>query len=151
VNNHVYSLAASGERLAAGTLGGLSMLEGDAVSVNYTTANSGLKHNWISAMARVGDAWFAGTYGAGVMRLDASGHWTSLTPAFEVNPNAMAQANGVLYAGTLGKGLWIYSGRWRNVTAGLPSLNVTAVAAANGFVYVGTDNGLVRFREGSLR
>jgi len=37
------------------------------------------------------------------------------------------------------------------VTAGLPSLNVTAVAVGNGFVYAGTDNGLVRFREGDLR
>jgi hypothetical protein len=152
VNNHVYSLAASGDRIAAGTLGGLSLLDRDTVSVNYTTANSGLKHNWISALASVGDEWFAGTYGAGVMRLDASGHWTAMTPPFEVNPNAMAQAGGALYVGSLGKGLWVYSGqRWRSVTAGLPSLNVTAVAAANGFVYAGTDNGLVRFREGDLR
>jgi ligand-binding sensor domain-containing protein len=151
VNNHVYSLAAAGDRIAAGTLGGLSLLDRNAVTVNYTTANSGLKHNWISAMARVGEDWFAGTYGAGVMRLDLAGTWTAMTPAFDVNPNAMAQSGGALYVGSLGKGLWVYAGRWRNVTAGLPSLNVTAVAAANGLVYVGTDNGLVRFREGDLR
>jgi hypothetical protein len=30
---------------------------------------------------------------------------------------------------------------------GLPSLNVTAVTAANGWVYAGTDNGIVRIRE----
>jgi hypothetical protein len=47
VNNHVYSLAAAGDRLAAGTLGGLSLLDRDVVAANYTTANSGLKHNWI--------------------------------------------------------------------------------------------------------
>jgi ligand-binding sensor domain-containing protein len=160
VNNHVYSLAAAGDRIAAGTLGGLSLLDRDAVTVSYTTANSGLKHNWISALARVGDDWFAGTYGAGVMRLDSSGHWSNMTPPFEVNPNAMvqpggSQSGGVVYVGSLGKGLWVYSGvysrRWRNVTAGLPSLNVTAVAVGNGFVYAGTDNGLVRFREGDLR
>lgn len=90
VNNHVYALAAAGDRIAAGTLGGLSLLDHGAVTVNYTTANSGLKHNWISALARVGDDWFAGTYGSGVMRLDGSGHWTAMTPPFEVNPNAMA-------------------------------------------------------------
>ena len=155
VNNHVYALAAAGDRIAAGTLGGLSLLDRDAVTVSYTTANSGLKHNWISALARVGDDWFAGTYGAGVMRLDNSGHWSNMTPPFEVNPNAMVQSGGVqsggaVYVGSLGKGLWVYSGRWRNVTAGLPSLNVTAVAAGNGFVYAGTNNGLVRFREGDL-
>ena len=151
VNNHVYSLASAGDLIAAGTLGGLSMLDRDAVTVNYTTANSGLKHNWISALVRVGDSWFAGTYGAGVMRLDSTGHWSAMTPAFEVNPNAMATSGSVVYVGSLGQGLWVYSGRWRNVTAGFPSLNVTAVAAANGYLYAGTDNGLVRFREEDLR
>ena len=61
----------------AGTLGGVSVLDGDTVRANYTTANSRLKHNWITALARVGDEWFAGTYGAGVLRLDASGEWHS--------------------------------------------------------------------------
>ena len=34
---------------------------------------------------------------------------------------------------------------------GLPSKNVTALAAGGGYVYVGTDNGLVRIAEGALR
>jgi ligand-binding sensor domain-containing protein len=42
------------------------------------------------------------------------------------------------------------SGRWSAVTDGLPSLNVTAFAVGNGFVYVGTDNGLLRMREQRL-
>ena len=66
VNNHVYTVAAQGAQTVAGTLGGLSMLDDDRVRVNYTTANSHLRHNWITALARVGDEWFAGTYGAGV-------------------------------------------------------------------------------------
>jgi ligand-binding sensor domain-containing protein len=157
VNNHVYALASAGDRIAAGTLGGLSLLENDAVQVNYTTANSALRHNWISALARVGNDWFVGTYGAGVMQLDASGRWTSfpdLKSGFEVNPNAMAQTADAVYVGSLGEGMWVYSKpteRWTNVTAGLPSLNVTAVAVGNGYVYAGTDNGLVRFREGELK
>ncbi len=157
VNSHVYALAADGNLIAAGTLGGLSLLDRDVVSVSYTTANSGLKHNWISALARVGDEWFAGTYGAGVMQLDSSGHWSGfadLKAGFEVNPNAMAQSGDSVYVGSLGKGMWVYSrraGRWRNVTEGLPSLNVTALAVGGGYVYAGTDNGLVRFREGDLR
>ncbi|HOK45091.1 MAG TPA: hypothetical protein PLK67_04130, partial [Bryobacteraceae bacterium] len=55
-----------------------------------------------------------------------------------------------VYAGSLAGGLYIYeraSGRWRNLIAGLPSNNVTALAAHNGYIYAGTDNGLVRFRE----
>ena len=73
------------------------MLDDDAVRANYTTANSRLKHNWITAVLPVGDDWFAGTYGAGVLRLDSNGEWHSfpdLKDGFVVNPNAMAASGG---------------------------------------------------------
>lgn len=153
VNNHAYALAAAGDRLLVGTLGGLSVLEGDAVRANYTTANSGLRHNWITAIAPAGDEWFVGTYGAGVLRFDSSGRWhafADLEPHFEVNPNAMLATDRAVYVGSLDGGLYIFDrarGRWRNVRDGLPSLNVTALAAHDAYIYAGTDNGLVRFRE----
>jgi ligand-binding sensor domain-containing protein len=153
VNNHVYALAASGDRLLAGTLGGVSVLDGDTVRASYTTANSGLRHNWITAIVPVGAEWFVGTYGAGVLRFDASGRWGTfpdLRVRFEVNSNAMLATARSVYAGSLAGGLYVYdraSGRWSNLTAGLPSANVTALAAHGGYLYVGTDNGLVRFRE----
>jgi ligand-binding sensor domain-containing protein len=59
-----------------------------------------------------------------------------------------------VYTGLLGGGLAVYSrssGRWTTLTAGLPSLNVTAVAARGGVLWVGTDHGLVRVREEALR
>jgi len=157
VNNHVYTVATEGAQVVAGTLGGLSMLDNDTVRTNYTTANSHLKHNWITALARMGGDWFAGTYGAGVMRLDASGEWHSfpdLRDGFVVNPNAMVVSGGRLYAGSLDRGLFIFdraSGRWTNTVAGLPSRNVTALAEGNGYLYLGTDNGLVRMAEGALQ
>jgi ligand-binding sensor domain-containing protein len=157
VNNHVYAVATRGTQTVAGTLGGLSILEDDAVRANYTTANSHLRHNWITALASVGDEWFAGTYGAGVLRLDSAGEWHSfadLQDGFVVNPNAMTASGEKLYAGSLDRGLFIFdraSGRWTNTTVGLPSKNVTAVAAGGGYLYVGTDNGLVRIAEGALR
>ena len=157
VNNHVYTVATQGAQVVVGTLGGLSVLDNDTVRTNYTTANSHLKHNWITALARMGDDWFAGTYGAGVLRLDASGEWHSfpeMNSGFVVNPNAMAVSGGQLYAGSLDLGLFVFdraTGRWTNTVAGLPSRNVTAIAAGNGYVYVGTDNGLVRIAEGALR
>jgi hypothetical protein len=157
VNNHVYALATRGNLTAAGTLGGLSVLEDDAVRASYTTANSRLKHNWITAVAGVGDEWFAGTYGAGVLRLDGSGEWHSfpdLKGSFVVNPNAMMASGDGVYAGSLGRGLFRFdraTGRWTNTTLGLPSKNVTALAAGGGYLYVGTDNGLVRIPEGALR
>ncbi len=54
VNNHVYALGVSGDELIAGTLGGLSLLDKGDVAANYTTANSNLKHNWITAVVPVG-------------------------------------------------------------------------------------------------
>jgi ligand-binding sensor domain-containing protein len=59
-----------------------------------------------------------------------------------------------VFAGTLGKGLFVYDrekSRWNAVTEGLPSLNVTALAEADGYIYVGTDNGLVRVQEQKLQ
>ncbi len=156
VNNHAYALASSGDLLLVGTLGGLSVLDGGVIRENHTTANSGLQHNWITAIVPVGTNWFVGTYGAGILRLDSTGQWHEFPEAsgsFEINPNAMAVTKSHVYAGTLGRGLYIYdrrSERWTSRVAGLPSANVTAVAIHSGFVYAGTDNGLVRLRERDL-
>jgi len=160
VNNHVYALgvqSAKGQVLV-GTLGGISEVVKESVTRNLTVSNSGLKHNWVTAIVTLDgsdakDAWLVGTYGAGVMRLDADGRFTAMEGATRdmvVNPNAMLSTDAHIFAGTLGKGLWVWSratGRWRQVTAGLPSENVTAVAEHSGEVYVGTDNGLVRIAE----
>ena len=156
VNNHVYALATDGTRTLAGTLGGLSVLDGSAVKASFTTANSSLKHNWITAMARVGDEWFVGTYGAGVLKTDAVGRWRvfeDLGGEIDINANAMIATPAGVYAGTLDRGLAVYSlatGRWNFFTAGLPSVNVTAVEARGGMVYIGTDNGLVKIPETAL-
>ncbi|MGO9316925.1 MAG: hypothetical protein ACLPXT_02015 [Terracidiphilus sp.] len=156
VNNHVYALGAGGDKLVAGTLGGLSLLSNGEVLGNLNTANSGLKHNWITALAAVGNDWLVGTYGAGVMRLMADG---SVTPTeatqagVVINPTAMAADGRMVLAGTLGQGLMVGDAngtRWKTVTAGLPSLNVTALAIYKGVVYVGTENGLVKIDEGKL-
>jgi ligand-binding sensor domain-containing protein len=157
VSNHVYALGADGDSLLAGTLGGLSVLSRGVVTASYTTANSRLKHNWITAIARVGQDWFVGTYGAAVMRLTPSGAWEQFddlkTPEV-INPNAMLTTAAHVYAGTLGSGLLIYDrdrGRWRTSGTGLPSMNVTALAASGGALYIGTDNGLVRMAEEAIQ
>jgi ligand-binding sensor domain-containing protein len=70
-----------------------------------------------------------------------------------VNPTAMAADGRMVLAGTLGQGLLVSDAtgtRWRTITAGLPSLNVTALAIRNGVVYVGTENGLVKIAEDRL-
>jgi ligand-binding sensor domain-containing protein len=156
VNNHVYALAVSGDELLVGTLGGISMLEKGYVAVNYTTTTSNLKHNWITAVVPIGDEWMVGTYGAGILGLDREGHFhpfETATGQFEVNPNAMLVTPNYVLAGTLGNGLYLYdrqSSRWSVISGGLPSANVTALAAGNGYIYIGTDNGLVRLPEQKL-
>jgi ligand-binding sensor domain-containing protein len=65
----------------------------------------------------------------------------------------MAADGRMVLAGTLGQGLMVGDAtgtRWKTVTAGLPSLNVTALAIHDGVVYVGTENGLVKIDEGKL-
>jgi ligand-binding sensor domain-containing protein len=157
VNNHVYALGVSGDQLLAGTLGGLSMIGNDEVRMSYTAANSALKHNWITAVVAIGDDWMVGTYGGGIMRLDRAGRFhpfDTATGPFEVNPNAMLVTARYVFAGTLGRGLYVYdreSARWKILTEGLPSANVTALAETNGYVYVGTDNGLVKVQERKLQ
>ena len=158
VNNHVYTIAADGNnRLLVGTLGGLSMLDDWMVRTSYTTANSLLRHNWITALAKVDGEWFAGTYGAAVQVLDASAEWHSfpdLPKGLVVNPNALAVSATRVYAGSLADGLYVYERarkRWSRAVVGLPSLNVTAIAVAGGYLYAGTDNGLVRISEEMVR
>jgi ligand-binding sensor domain-containing protein len=157
VNNHVYALGASSDELLVGTLGGLSDLKKGMVKTNYRAGSSGLKQNWITAVVRVDDEWMVGTYGSGVVALDDSGKFASFEKAtgeIEINPNAMLVTKEHVFAGTLGNGLLVYDRekrRWNFFTDGLPSANVTALAADAGYVYIGTDNGLVRIEEKKLQ
>lgn len=156
LNNHVYALGQVANRTLVGTLGGLSVVEAGLARAGYSTSNSGFRHNWITAVLATPKDVFVGTYGGGVMHGDGDGSWqpfADLPAQFEVNPNAMAASDRAVYAGTLDRGLAVFnraSSRWHWVTRGLPSLNVTAVAAQSGSVYIGTDNGLVRAPEEAL-
>jgi len=156
VNNHVYTVAGDGDTLLAGTLGGLSLLQGERVKSSYTTANSGLKTNWITAIVRSGGEWLAGTYGGGVQRLDAAGNWhtyDSMPANAVINPNAMVATAHGIYAGTLEHGLLVLDPQrqtWRAIRAGLPSSNVTAILYHDNRLYLGTDNGLAVVPESVL-
>ncbi|MGA2301845.1 MAG: hypothetical protein ABSG77_14275 [Candidatus Acidiferrum sp.] len=157
VNNHVYALGVSGDDLMVGTLGGLSVIGRGEVRMNYTAGASGLKQNWITAVVPVGDEWMVGTYGSGITGLDRAGHFRTFekaTAEMEINPNAMLVTPQYVLAGTLGNGLYVYDrekSRWAVMHEGLPSQNVTALAQSKGYIYVGTDNGLVRIQEQKLQ
>jgi len=156
VNNHVYALGVRDSGLLVGTLGGISLISGGQVRRNLNTGNSGMKANWTTALTEAGGDWLAGTYGAGVVRINADGSVASTEATAQgtvVNPGAMVSDGRLVLAGTLGKGLLVGDAtgtRWKTITAGLPSLSVTALAIHNGVVYVGTDNGLVKVAEDKL-
>jgi ligand-binding sensor domain-containing protein len=157
VNNHVYTLATLNGTLYAGTLGGLSTLRQGLVQASYNTGNSQLKQNWITASAVFENHLYLGTYGSGVIRFE-EGHAIQTFGEFagrrvEINLNALAVTERALYAGTARQGLAVLrkgEERWHLVSAGLPSVNVTALAARGGRLYVGTDNGLVQIEENDL-
>jgi ligand-binding sensor domain-containing protein len=155
VNNHVYALGMQNDGdMLAGTLGGVSLVQHESISRNINAANSGLKTNWITAIAAdPGGGWTVGTYGGGVVYISRDGTVHALTHQFVVNPNAMLRTQTHLYVGSLNNGLWIENlstGRWTNISDGLPSENVTALAAHGGSLYIGTANGLVKAPEASL-
>ena len=156
VNNHVYTIVPTGQTLLAGTLGGATLLENDQVRASFTTATSKLKANWITAAVAEGGEWWLGTYGAGIAHMDSAGNVAPADGAggdLVINPNAMLTADRFVAAGTMGHGLYVMdrnTNRWFPLADGLPSLNVTALARGNGFLYVGTDNGLVRIPEQRL-
>ncbi len=160
-NNHVNTLAWRDGDLLAGTLGGFSLVRNGLVTASFTTANSGLHQNWITASAQDGSDVYLGTYGSGVVKLTAQGaleRFGTQSPAdgqerIEINPNALWVTPSAVYAGTSAQGLAIRkkgSERWHFVKAGLPSLNVTAIAGRDGVLYIGTENGLVKAAESAL-
>ena len=156
VNNHVYALSREADQLIVGTLGGLSILEKDTVKANLTSANSGLKHNWITAIASVGKQHYIGSYGGGVVKLNPTLQiepFPDMPKDLIINPNAMLVTAKAVYVGTLGRGLGVYNRkqeRWRFVEFGLPSPNVTAFTINGDTLYIGTENGLVRVPEKNL-
>ena len=157
VNNHVYTVAETGGILYAGTLGGVSILRDDLVQASFTTANSQLRQNWITASAVFDNQLYLGTYGSGVIRFDDHGAVMPF-PAFaghrvEINANAMLATSRALYAGTAQYGLAILrrgDEQWQFIADGLPSPNVTALDERGGRLYIGTDNGLVTASEKNL-
>ena len=72
-------------------------LENGLVTASFTTANSGLHQNWITASAQDGSDVYLGTYGSGVVKLTESGalepfrvqNLTDVPARVEINPNAL--------------------------------------------------------------
>jgi ligand-binding sensor domain-containing protein len=149
-SNSVYTVWSAGERVFAGTLGGLAELSGGRVVRVFKDSNSALKNNWVTAVCGAGGRLFVGTYGGGVFELMPSGELRSFAQdagAAFVNANAMWGDAERLYVGTLDGALVfdLRSQKWTRLRDELPSQTVLSVAGRGGEVFFGTTAGLVRF------
>jgi hypothetical protein len=145
--NHLYSLARRGGVLAVGGLAGLTLVEveGGLRATRTFTAAEGLPHNWVNAVVGSDDAFFAGTYGGGVVVIEDEDRATSVidTAGISINPEAGLATGEFIVFGTLTQGILVRrDGRWTRTDRGLPSANVTALAAGEGGLWVGLDRGL---------
>ena len=78
------------------------------------------------------------------------GEWKPFpeTQDLQVNTGCLVVADGRVYAGTDGAGLFRLSRdgtRFERLKLSLPSQRVTALLEMGGFLYIGTDEGLTRW------
>lgn len=146
-NNSVYTILPVGEKLYAGTLGGLAEIQNRKIVRTFKDSNSNLKTNWVTALTSAGERVFIGTYGGGLFELLPSGEIRSFegeTGKFVVNPNALFAAENKLFIGTL-DGAKIYdlpTQKWTNVKSVLPAETVTAITGDAENIYFGTTGGI---------
>jgi len=148
-SNSIYTTLQIGDKLYAGTLGGLAEIEGRRVTRTYKDSNSALTTNWVTSLCKAGDRVFIGTYGGGVFELLASGEIRSFQPEtgkFTVNFNAMYTDSDRLYVGTLDglRVLDLRSQKWQTIRDILPSENVMSITADDAAMYFGTSSGIAR-------
>jgi ligand-binding sensor domain-containing protein len=165
--NQVLALASSRE-LFVGTPSGLGALQGRSVTWRVAAGESKLPHPWVTALVEESGVLYVGTYGGGVARRvarESRGAGAGLvdrakyeafaeTEGLKINPGCLLRAGGRLYAGTDGAGLWRSSedgARFERLASSLPSPRVTALAANDDLLIVGTDEGLVTLPLRSFR
>jgi len=146
--------------LFVGTPSGLGGIAGQGVRFRVAAGEGRLPHPWVTALARSGGALYVGTYGGGIVRRTASDAAAAPgridraryepftdTEGLKINAGCLVEAEGRLYAGTDGKGLYRLDEdgrRFEPVRTALPSRRGTALAAGPGALYVGTDEGVAR-------
>ena len=152
--NQATALASVGTGLLVGTPSGLGYVEGLKVRWRVASGEGRLPHPWVTAILPSEDGVLVGTYGGGLTRLVGAmsdpGEWRPFpeTQGLKVNTGCLVSANGRVYAGTDGAGLYRLSmdgTRFERLKLSLPSLRVTALFEKDGFLYIGTDEGLTRW------
>lgn len=152
--NQATALAASESGLLVGTPSGLGYVLGRTVRWRVASGEGKLPHPWVTAILPMEGSVLVGTYGGGLTRrigsMSDKGDWTPFleTEGLKINTGCLIQANGRVYAGTDGTGLFRLSvdgTRFERLKLSLPSQRVTALFEKDGYLYIGTDEGLTRW------
>jgi len=135
---------------------GAARLDGSAWSTVRALSGE-LPDDFVTALLWTGEDLWVGTYASGLARKRGR-TWTSLRepelPSSWINAGALAFFADRVWAGTVERGLMVSprqragedEGRWSQlgVADGLPSADVTALAADEDGVWVGTRGGVAR-------
>ena len=152
--NQATALASVGEGLLVGTPSGLGYVEGLKVRWRVASGEGRLPHPWVTAILPMEGSVLIGTYGGGLTRrvggMSDKGEWKPFaeTAGLKVNTGCLVNAGGRVYAGTDGTGLFrlnLDGSRFEALKLSLPSPRVTALFERDGFLYIGTDEGLTRW------
>ncbi len=152
--NQATALASVGAGLLVGSPSGLGYIEDLKVRWRVASGEGKLPHPWVTAILPLEDGVLIGTYGGGLTRrvgaMSDPGEWRPFneTEGLKVNTGCLVSANGRVYAGTDGTGLYRLSmdgTRFERLKLSLPSPRVTALFEKDGFLYIGTDEGLTRW------
>jgi len=139
--------------LCVGTVGGLFRMRAGRWR-QFTTAD-GLPDNHVTALFADGDRIIVGTYGGGVAALRADAiEPIAGAPAY-VTALDVCQISGAIWLGTEQEGTWLCErGNWSRQLARAepPGHNITALAASEGEILVGTfEQGVGVLRDNAWR
>ncbi|MEO8359036.1 MAG: hypothetical protein ABI672_03315 [Vicinamibacteria bacterium] len=152
--NQATALASAEEGLLVGTPSGIGYLEGRTVRWRATSGEGKLPHPWVNAILPQNGSILVGTYGGGIVRrvgsMASKGEWRPFpeTEGLKINAGCLIEAQGRVYAGSDGLGLFRMTrdgSRFEPLRLALPSPRVTALFEKDGFLYIGTDEGLTRW------
>ena len=116
-NTYVYSFAANGTNLFAGTGDGVFLSTNNGTSWN--PANTGIENSTIYSMAVIGSNIFAGSHSGGVYLSTNNGtSWTQIINGLtSMQVRALAVIGTNLFAGTYGGGVFLSTNNGTNWTA----------------------------------
>lgn len=152
--NQATVLAAAEGGLLVGTPSGLGYAFDRKVRWRVASGEGKLPHPWVTTILPMQGSVLVGTYGGGLTRrvgaMSDKGEWRPFpeTQGLKINTGCLITAGGRVYAGTDGTGLFRLSvdgTRFERLKLALPSPRVTALLEWDGFLYIGTDEGLTRW------